>query len=122
VFVGTLAKGGCPPGEEADDDVLRVTAIIIDLYITAPDTMSPGRSRTHAQDTDRMMFRIELRDPITGQVLAPTVDAAQGSFMGGRYEVSSSVTNSADARPAIATETDLLRAALDQASGQPDAK
>jgi hypothetical protein len=122
VFVGTLAKGGCPPGEAADDDVLRVTETIMDLYITAPGTTSPGWSRTHAQDTDRRTLRIELRDPTTGQVLAPTVDAAQGSFMGGQYEVSSSVTNSADARPAIATETDLLRAALGQAGGQPDAR
>jgi len=45
-FVEELGKGGYSVVTEAGPDVLRVQANILNLYITAPDVMTPGRSVT----------------------------------------------------------------------------
>ena len=39
-------KNGYTVVTEAAPDVLRVRGALIDVYVNAPDTMEPGRSRT----------------------------------------------------------------------------
>ena len=122
VFEETLGTGGYPLVEDDDEDVLRVTAMILDLHITAPDKMAPGRSTTYVQDAGHMTLGIELRDSVTGQVLARAIDRANGSSFGGRFDVANSVTNSAEGRRAITKWAEVLRGALDQVSGKTGAK
>jgi hypothetical protein len=121
VFAAELGKSGFTLVDENGDDVLRVTAAIIDLYITAPDKRTAGRSRTYVASTGHMRLVAELRDSVTGQLLARAVDTVQGRQTG-RFEVASSVTNTAAARTALTKWANVLRTGLDDANVHPATK
>jgi hypothetical protein len=75
VFVEELEeKGGYEIVESPGPDVLRVTAGIIELYINAPDTMQTGRTRTYTVSTGEATLVAELRDSVSGAVLARAAD------------------------------------------------
>ncbi len=112
-----LARGGYQLVDTAGPDTLRVTAAIVDLYITAPDTMPAGRTRTYTANTGRMTLVAELRDSTTGELLARAVDARSGRTSG-TWTVTNRVTNTADARRAIQVWATALRRALDDMYGR----
>jgi Protein of unknown function (DUF3313) len=95
-FRAELERGGYQLVDTAGPDTLRVTAAIVDLYITAPDTMSAGRSRTYTANSGRMTLVAELRDSMTGEILARAVDARSARSTG-TWTVANRVTNTADA-------------------------
>ena len=75
VMVETLeANDGYEVVSEADYDVLLVRAAIIDLDVTAPDTMSATRSRTFTADSGAATLYIELFDSVSGQIIGRAVD------------------------------------------------
>lgn len=117
VFVEELAGGGYQVVEAAAEDTLRVSAGLADVYINAPDTMSPGRSTTYTMDPGRMTLVMELRDAPTGQLLARVVDRKAGAS-NGFLQVANSVTNSADFRRAAREWAQKLRAGLDKINGR----
>jgi hypothetical protein len=117
VFSDTLTRGGYKLVDEDGDDVLRVQAAIINLYITAPSAGAPGRSRTFVANTGQMTLVAELRDSVTGQLLARVVDTVQGRRAGG-FQVASPVSNMADARRALSQWADVLLTGLDDAEGR----
>lgn len=112
-----LARGGYQLVDQAGADTLRVTAAIVDLYITAPDTMSAGRSRTYTANSGRMTVVAELRDSLTGEILARAVDA-RSARTAGTLTIANRVTNSADARRAMGIWATALRQALDEFYGK----
>jgi hypothetical protein len=121
VFGAELGKGGFILVDEDGDAVLRVTAAIIDLYITAPNTQTAGRSRTYVANTGHMRLLAELRDSVSGQLLFRAVDTVQGRQTPG-FEIASSVTNTAAARSALTKWADVLRTGLDDANVHPETK
>jgi len=116
-FREELARGGYLLVDEPGPDTLRVAAAIIDLYVTAPDTRSPGRTRTYTANSGRMTLVAELRDSESGEILARAVDRRSGRS-GGTWNVTNTVTNSADARRAIRIWATALREALDEMYGR----
>jgi Protein of unknown function (DUF3313) len=120
-FRAELARGGYQLVDEVGPDTLRVTAAIVDLYVTAPDTMSAGRSRTYTANSGRMTLVAELRDSVTGEILARAVDARAGRSTG-MMEFTNRVTNTADARRAIGIWATALRQALDEMYGRATAQ
>ena len=116
-FVKVLQEGGYPSATEADEGVLRVTAYIIDLYITAPDTMQAGRSRTYVANAGQMMLVMELRDAVTGTLLARAADRKAASDTG-RLQWSSSVFNRAEAERILEGWGKRLKQGLDAAEGR----
>lgn len=76
-------------------DVLRVRPGVINLYITAPDTMSSGRSRTYSMEAGQATLFIELLDSTTGALLGRALDQRETRDTG-RMSISNSVTNLAD--------------------------
>lgn len=112
-----LASGGYQLVDQAGPETLRVTAAIVDLYITAPDTMSAGRSRTYTANSGRMTLVAELRDSLTGEVLARAVDARSARSTG-TLTWTNRVTNTADARRAMSVWATALRQALDEFYGR----
>lgn len=76
-------------------DVLRVRPGVIDLYITAPDTMSSGRSRTYSMEAGQATLFIELLDSTTGALLGRALDQ-RATRNTGRVSISNSVTNLSD--------------------------
>ena len=116
-FRAELARGGYQLVDEAGPDTLRVTASIVDLYVTAPDTMSAGRSRTYTANSGRMTLVAELRDSVTGEILARAVDARSGRSTGA-WDITNRATNTNDARRAMGIWARALREALDEMYGR----
>jgi len=113
-FVKELGKGGYSVVSEAGPDVLLVKPKIIDLYVNAPDVMTPGRSRTYTVSAGRMTLVAELADSESGQVFARVLDRHEGRNTG-QLSWSSSVTNSAEADRAASSWARILRNSLDKA-------
>jgi len=118
-----MQKGGYQIVNAPAPDVLRVTAAIIKLDITAPDTMTGRSSYVVVASKGSMTLVAELRDSQTGDLLARAVDYARddSSF---RYEVANSFTNAQAARTIIGQWAHILRQRLDaaRAADQPEAK
>jgi hypothetical protein len=117
VFTEELTKNGYPVVNEDGDEVLRVSAAIVNLYINAPDKPSAGRSRTYTTSAGHMTLVAELRDSVTGKLMARAVDSVQGRDTG-PFMVTTSVTNLAAARTALSKWARVLREGLDAATGR----
>jgi uncharacterized protein DUF3313 len=117
VFTEELTKNGYAVVEENGDDVLRVSAAIVNLYITAPDKMSAGRSRTYTTSAGHATLIAELRDSVTGKLMARAVDSVRGRDTG-TFMVTNSVTNMSAARTALSQWARILRDGLDDATGR----
>jgi hypothetical protein len=115
-FVKELAKGSYATTDAAGPDVLDVRASIVDLYVNAPDTMEPGRTRTYTMDAGEMTLILELVDSTTGQVLARVYDRREARDTG-RLTWTNSVTNQAEAANAARSWARILRTRLDAARG-----
>jgi len=117
VFTEELSKNGYTVVAESDDDVLRVSAAIVNLYITAPEKMSAGMSRTYTTSAGHMTLVAELRDSVTGKLMARAVDSVQGRDTG-NFMITNSVTNMSSARTALSQWARVLREGLDDATGR----
>jgi uncharacterized protein DUF3313 len=115
VFASELAKGGYQVVDEAGEDVLDITPLVVDLYIAAPDKMTAGRSYSYTADPGHMTLVAELRDSETNQILCRAIDARSSSW-NNTFRVANSVTNIAEARMIIARWASALRDALDEAN------
>lgn len=117
IFRAELARGGYQLVDQPGPETLRVTPAIINLFITAPDTSAPGRTRTYSADSGRMTLVVELRDSETGTLLARAVDTQTGRGAG-MWTITNRVTNTADARRAIGVWASSLRRGLDELYGK----
>ena len=117
VFTEELTENGYPVVNENGDDVMRVSAAIVNLYITAPEKMSAGRSRTYTTNAGHMTLIAELRDSVTGKLMARAVDTARGRDTGA-FMMTNSVTNMSSARTALSMWARVLRDGLDDATGR----
>jgi len=112
-FSADLARSNFQLVEQAGPETLRVSAAIVNLFVTAPDTMSAGRSRTYTANSGQMTLVLELRDAATGELLARAVDTQRGRQTGS-MSFTNSVTNTADARRAIGTWSTALTQGLNE--------
>ena len=97
VFREELQGGGYEVVDKPGPDTLRVSAAIVDLFITAPEATQPiGRSRTYTADSGRMTLVLELRESVTGEILVRAVDARSGRSVG-TLSIANRATNRADA-------------------------
>lgn len=117
VFTKELTENGYPVVNEDAEDVLRVSAAIVNLYITAPEKMSAGRSRTYTTSAGHMTLVVELRDSVTGKLMARAVDSVQGRDTS-NFQITNSVTNMSAARTALGKWARVLREGLDDATGR----
>ena len=107
-------EGGYELVTEPGDDVLRVRAEIVDLYINAPERRSAGRTRTYVLDSGEMTLIAQLYDSQTNALLARVVDEEEGRRFP-TFQIANRVTNTAEARRVISEWAGMLRAALDRA-------
>lgn len=116
-FRAELERGNYALVDAPGPETLRVTIAIVNLNITAPDTMTAGRSRSYTASSGSMTLVMEARDSVTGQLLARAVDPRAGRSTG-MMTITNRVTNTADARRAIAIWATALREGLDQLYGR----
>ena len=108
-------KGGYPLVDTAGDDVLRVRAQIVDLFINAPDTMTPG-TRTFVVNAGEMTLVADLYDSQTNTLIGHVIDRQRGLEQGPYdLQIANRVTNTAEADRILSMWATRLRAALDKA-------
>jgi len=117
VFTKVLEEGGYEIAEGANEDVLLLRPAILDLDVTAPDLMEPGRTQTFAASAGAMTLYLELYDSATSSIIERVIDR-KSSRDQGRIMVSSRVTNRAEADRMLQRWAKLLRDALDEAHGK----
>jgi len=117
VLSDTLTRGGYKLVDEDGEDVVRVQAAIVNLSITAPSAGAQPRSRTFVANTGQMTLVAELRDSVTGQLLARAVDTQRGRRTG-QFQWATPVTNMADARRAMSLWAEVLLTGLDDVEGR----
>lgn len=74
IFKEEFTKGGYPVVTEAGPDVLWLRTGVLNVRVSAPDTMDPGRTYTFANDAGEATYFIEVRDSQTGALLGRAVD------------------------------------------------
>lgn len=110
------ADDGWPVVDQTGENVLLLRPAIINLDVAAPDTMSAGRTRTYTQQAGEMTIYLEIRDSITGALLAKGLDRQadrQSAFM----QWQTRVQNSQAARRILRGWAESLRDGLDEAHG-----
>jgi hypothetical protein len=114
VFTERLEAGGFEVVDVAGDDVLALRPAIIDLDVSAPDTRTSGRSRTHTASAGAATLYIQLFDSVTGDILGRAADRRSARNAGGTVTWSNRVTNTAEARRMFIRWADQLVAFLNQ--------
>jgi hypothetical protein len=116
-------KGGYALVAEPGDDVLRVRARIVDLYINAPDTASAASTRVYVVNAGEMTLMAELYDSVTNTLLARVIDRQRGLERGlNELQIANRVTNTAEADRILTFWASRLRNALDKARAEPPKK
>jgi Protein of unknown function (DUF3313) len=116
-FTKRLAKAGYPVVTNNGDDVLRIEAAVINLYINAPEKQTAGISRSYTMDAGRATVVMQADDSVTGQTLARVVDTQQG-LDNGRLQWTTSVSNSAEARRIVGLWADAVVRGLNKVNGK----
>jgi len=112
VFTDELeTKGGYEIVDVAAEDVLILVPAIINLDVTAPDTNTPGMSRTFTASAGEMTLYLELYDSVSRSIIARIIDA-QADRSAGSFGLGGSVSNRADADRILRRWADLLRGHL----------
>lgn len=118
VFTEELEQsGGYEFVADAGPDVLRVTAAIVDLYVTAPDVATAGRTKSYTVSAGRMTLIAELRDTESGAILARVADRKEASSST-HFQWTTRGSNTADARRILKSWAGALRKGLDSARGE----
>ncbi len=117
VFTKKIRAGGYAVTTTPADDALRISAAIADLYINAPDSASSGQTKIYTTGTGTMLLLMELRDSVSGQLLARVVDRYTDDGHG-RMQWTNSVTNRTEAERAISAWAATLVSALDKLNGK----
>ena len=112
---------GFPVVDEQGEDVLLLRPAIVNLDVTAPDTMSAGRTRTYTDQAGEMTLYLEIRDSWTGALIAKGLDR-QADRRDAFMTWQSRVQNNQAATEIIRRWATSLRQALDKAtSAEPPA-
>jgi Protein of unknown function (DUF3313) len=114
VFTDVLTKAGHQMVTTGGTGVLIVRPAIVNLEVTAPDTMSAGMEQTFSASAGQMTLYMELLDGKTGDIIARIIDpeAAGGEFA----EVRNSVTNMAAAEEVLRRWATILSNHLGEAT------
>lgn len=97
IFGEAFTKAGYPVVTTPAADVMRVSTAIINLYLNAPDTMSADRSRTYTANAGEATLVMEVRDSMTGALLARVVDRRE-TMQGPTLQLATRVSNTSDFR------------------------
>jgi hypothetical protein len=120
-LAAALQQGGYPLVEADGEETLRVGAGLVNVYINAPPRDEMGRTKTYVVDAGEMTMAMELRDSVTGQLLARVVDTARGQELN-RMQWATGASNAFEASQTFKTWAQVLRRGLDTVNGKAPAK
>jgi Protein of unknown function (DUF3313) len=117
IFTEELQEGGrYQVTDSGGPDVLVLRPALINIQVSAPDLMTPGRSATYVQSAGTMTIYLELWDSASNTILARVIDGKVDPDLYGQR--SSSVTNRAAAERMMRSWADELRSRLDLVRGK----
>jgi hypothetical protein len=116
-FERELELGRYPATGEDAPDVLRLSVAVLDLAVDAPDPKRSGTEPVYVLDAERMILTLELRDAVTGQLLARVIDMKQGAAAE-PWTFSGSPLRAPPVDAALGQWAKALRAGLDRAFGR----
>jgi hypothetical protein len=99
IFAETWTKGGYAIVTEPGADVLRVKTGVVNIWVSAPDVPTAGRSYTFASEAGEATYFVEARDSLTGAILGRAVD--QRLVGDTAHNWRTSVSNRADFRELV---------------------
>jgi hypothetical protein len=114
VFSRTLSDAGYRLVSDAGDDVLLIRPAIVNLDIVAPDTHSPGITRSYSESAGEMTLYMELYDSVTGDLIAKALDRKRDRRTG-YFEWRNKVSNRAAANRILQVWANVLKEGLDDA-------
>jgi hypothetical protein len=82
IFVKAYQKAGYQVVTTPAADVLRLTTAVLDIDVEAPDTDSPGITRSYTHEAGGAVLVVEARDSLSGQLLGRAVDGQETSDFG----------------------------------------
>jgi hypothetical protein len=97
------------------DKILILRPSIVDLDVSAPDTMSPGMTRTYTTEAGSMTLMLEIFDGATSEILVRAIDKRRSTDYGS-LRWSNGVTNKAEADRILKAWSAKLRNGLDAAT------
>jgi hypothetical protein len=117
IFTDELVnKGGYQVSANSAPDVMVLRPALINIQVSAPDLMAPGRSTTFVEGSGAMTLFLELWDSSTNTILARVMDARSSSD--NYAQRSTSVSNKAAAQQIMQSWAAELRKRLDVVTGK----
>lgn len=117
-FSQELSKNGYAMVQTPSANTLQLSAAIANLYVNAPDIASAGRTRTYTTSAGSMTLVLEVRDSVTGTLLARAIDHADDADSSTSMSWTTSVSNQSDADLIIRGWARRLRQGLDNVTGK----
>jgi hypothetical protein len=118
VFTEELSSdNGYKMADSTGEDVMTISPQIVDLDVYAPDTFTAGRSMSYTDQAGRMTLMLEIRDSVSGDLIAKASDRQEAPRYGW-VQWSTSVSNNAEARRMLQRWAKALRTRLDEARGE----
>jgi hypothetical protein len=97
VFTEAFKQEGVQIVATPGPDVLRLRPGVVDLFVSAPGTMTAGVSRTYVMEAGHATLFLEARDSVTGALLGRALDKRETRSTG-RVQLANRTTNTADFR------------------------
>jgi len=96
ILAADFAKAGWDVVIEPGPDVLRLTPVLLNVDIAAPDKMTAGRTRTYTVQAGEATLALEVRDAETNMLLGRAVDRRKTTDYGNTLMITNRVTNRAE--------------------------
>ena len=74
IFADAWTKGGYTVVTEPGPDVLRIKTGVVNITVTSPDQMTPGRSYSFAGEAGFATLFVEVRDSLSGALMGRAID------------------------------------------------
>lgn len=116
IFTGVLEEGGYELVNERAEDVLMIKPAIINLDITAPDTLANKGGHRYSESAGEMTLYLELYDSATDDLIAKAMDL-QTDRQTGYFQWQTRVSNRAAASRILTVWANVLKDGLDGARG-----
>jgi hypothetical protein len=95
ILAADLAEAGFEVATEAGPEVLRLTPVLTNVYINAPDTTQAVRVMSYTFEAGEATLAIEARDSELGQLLGRAVDKRRTAY-NPHLQWTTEITNRAD--------------------------
>ena len=99
IFAEAWRKGGYAVVNAPGPDVMRIKTGVVNIWVSAPDVPTAGRSHTFAPEAGQATYFVEARDSQTGALLGRAVDQRFAGETAHNWRTS--VSNRADFRELV---------------------